>query len=185
MSKRQLRGSGRGFRALAGLTAAVAVGLLAACSGTKETRACPKVEVIDDLSRLVQFADGPGRDLTDVAYVARIQDVKSACEYDKSGVHVDMTVSILGDRARAGTKLRGSDVSYFVAITDPSHAIIAKKIFTSRLDFSDDKPATINDELDQYIPLPPLAAAADHSIIVGFQLTPEQIDLNHKRQQGS
>jgi len=165
-----------------GLAVTIALCALTACAlfPDKRDKTCPKVEVIDDLSKFVQFGDGPGRDLSDILYAARIEDVKSACGFDKSGVKVEMTVSIVGDRAQAGSKLKGSDVTYFVAITDVTHAIIAKKLFTSRLDFQDNKPARIDDVLDQRIPLPILSSAKDHTIIVGFQLTPEQINFNQK-----
>src|SRR5215471_6726685 len=112
----------------AGGCALAAALVLAGCSAKKDDRACPKVEVVGDLSRLIKFADGPGRDPADVAYVARITDVKSGCVYDKRGVTVDM--------------------------------------------------------IDQIIPLSALPGrsptAANHTIIVGFQLTPEQIDYNQK-----
>jgi hypothetical protein len=174
--------AGRRFTGAKGLAATIVLGGLAACSlfPDKRDKTCPKVEVIDDLSKLVQFADGPGRDPSDMLYAARIEDVKSACAFDKSGVKVEMTVSIVGDRAQAGAKLKGSDITYFVAITDATQAIIAKQMFTSRLDFQDDKPARINDVLDQRIPLPIQTKAADHTIIVGFQLTPEQINYNQQ-----
>ena len=183
------RTAGRRLAAARGLAATILLCGLAACNlfPDKRDKTCPKVEVIDDLSKLVQFADGPGRDLTDMLYAARIEDVKTACAFDKSGVKVDMTVSIVGDRAQAGAKLRlkGADVTYFVAISDATQAIITKKLFTSRLDFQDNKPARIDDVLDQRIPLPILSSAKDHTIIVGFQLTPEQINFNQKAAPGS
>jgi hypothetical protein len=158
--------------------------LLAACSGKKETRGCPKVEVVGDLSRLVQFSDGPGRDPSDILYAARVTDVKSGCLYDKRGVTVDMVVSLVAERGRAGAKLQGADIAYFVAITDATQAIVDKKVFTSRLDFSGDV-ARLDDALDQIIPLSSITASADdHTIIVGFQLTPEQIDFNQKPRGG-
>jgi hypothetical protein len=174
--------SGGRFAAARGLAALAMLGLVTGCTlfPDKRDKTCPKVEVVDALSKLVQFSDGPGRDLSDMLYAARIEDVKSACAFDKSGVKVEMTVSIIGDRAQAGSKLKGSDVTYFVAITDASQAIVAKKLFTSRLEFSDNKPARIDDVLDQEIPLTVLTSAKDHTIIVGFQLTPEQIDYNEK-----
>ena len=165
--------------------ALAAVLVLAGCSAKKDDRACPKVEVVGELSRLVKFGDGPGRDPSDVLYVARITDVKSGCVYDKRGVTVDMIVSIVGERARAGAKLKNADIAYFVAITDGSQAIVGKKVFTSRLDLTEDQPR-IDDELDQIIPLYSTAAtAANHTIIVGFQLTPEQIDYNQKGKRGN
>src|SRR5207302_9527720 len=50
-------------------TAALMI-VLASCSSSKDQRACPKVEIVRDLSQVVQFQNGPGRDPNDVAYVA-------------------------------------------------------------------------------------------------------------------
>jgi hypothetical protein len=185
----------RGAYTAAGLLAALA--LLAACSSKKEeARACPRIEIVDDLSRMVQFRDGPGRDPSDVLYAARITDAKSGCRYDNAGVTVEMTVSIRGERGRAGTKLQGGDVTYFVAIVDGVRNIIAKQPFTSRIAFNERGQGGIDDELTQRIPIKAinvlnpvpksldpkdqLPTAADHTIILGFQLTPDQIDFNEK-----
>jgi hypothetical protein len=184
MRRRFVMGPATAKASFAGLAGIGLLCLLAACSGKKEARACPKVEVVGDLSRLVQFGDGPGRDPTDVLYAARVADVKSGCVYDKRGVTVDMVVSIVAERGRAGAKLKGADIAYFIAITDGKQSIVEKKIFNSRLDFTNDT-AQIDDELDQVIPLPSiLASADDHTIIVGFQLTPEQINFNQKPRGG-
>lgn len=176
-----------GGAALAVLAAGLALSLAACSGGEKESRACPRIEIVEDLSRLVQFREGPGRDPSDVLYAARLDDAKSSCQYDKGGVTVDMTATITGQRGRAGAKLPGGEVTYFVAITDGSKNIIAKRNFTSRLLFSDAGYARLDDELEQRIPLPtpkptdPLPTAGDHTIILGFQLTPEQIDFNEKQ----
>ena len=176
-----------GGAALAVLAAGLALSLAACSGGEKDTRACPHVEIVEDLSRLVKFRDGPGRDPSDVLYAARLDDAKSSCRYDKGGVTVDMTATITGQRGRAGAKLPAGAVTYFVAITDGSKNIIAKRDFTSRLLFSDAGYARLDDELEQRVPLPtpkptdPLPTAGDHTIILGFQLTPEQIDFNEKQ----
>jgi hypothetical protein len=167
---------------MAGLAGLVLVAVLGGCSGKKEERGCPKVEVVGDLARLVQFGNGPGRDPSDVLYTARVADVKSGCIYDKRGARVDMIVSIVGSRGKAGAKLKSADVAYFVAIADDKQEIVEKKIFTSKLDFTLDDPR-LDDELDQIIPLNSQSeTAANRTIIVGFQLTPEQIDLNQQPQ---
>ena len=40
--------------------------------------------------------------------------------------------------------------------------------------------ASINDEFQLRIALSPTTSASDHTIIVGFQLTPEEIDFNER-----
>jgi hypothetical protein len=170
--------SRRGFRMLA----AALLALLPACSmfDKKDERACPRIEVVGDLSRVVKFQDGPGRDLSDIVYVARIDDAKSGCRYDKTGVTIELTVSLLGERGRAGAGAAKTDATYFVAVTDRAQNIIDKPIFTSQFDFSDKNVAAIYDDFQLRIPLAETASASDHTIIVGFQLTPEEIDFNER-----
>jgi hypothetical protein len=168
------------------LAAVALVALLSGCSmfSKKDPRGCPRVEIVSDLSRIVKFGNGPGRDLSDVVYSARIDDVKSGCTYDENGVTVEMTVSLLGERGRAGLALPTSDVTYFVAITDRTQNIVAKRLFTSKFTFPDKGLASINDELVQRIPLAPTAPGSDHTLILGFQLSPEEIDFNDKNRGG-
>jgi hypothetical protein len=175
--------SHHGFR----LAAVALAALLSGCSSwlaKKDERACPRIEIVSDLSRIAKFRDGPGRDLSDLLYTARFDDVKSGCAYDKTGVTVDMTVSLLAERGRAGEKQPKVDVTYFVAIMDAKRNILNEERFTSPFDFSDNKVATINDELVERIPLAATAPGSDHTLILGFQLTPEEIDFNEKHRGG-
>jgi hypothetical protein len=168
------------------LAAVALVALLSGCSlfTKKDARACPRVEIVSDLSRIVKFGNGPGRDLSDVVYSARFDDVKSGCTYDETGVTIEMTVALLGERGRAGLALPTSDVTYFVAITDRTQNIVAKQVFTSKFNFPDKGLASINDELVQRIPLAKTAPGSDHTLILGFQLTPEEIDFNDRNRGG-
>ena len=177
-----MRRIGHGSR----LAAAALVALLTGCSvfEKKDTRACPRIEIVSDLSRLVKFRNGSGRDLNDVLYSARFDDVKTGCSYDKNGVTVEMTVSLRGERVRAGLTLPTADVTYFVAITDRNQNIVAKQNFTSQFTFPDKGMAAIDDELVQRIPLAPTSPGSDHTLILGFQLTPEEIDFNAKNRGG-
>ncbi len=163
--------------------AAVAlVALLSGCSwfSKKDERACPRLEIVGDLSRVAKFQQGPGRDLSNLLYAARFDDVKVSCKYDKTGVTIDMTVSLVGERGRAGDKIPKADVTYLVAIMDGKRSIIREERFTSSFDFSENRVAAINDELVERIPLPPTAPGSDHTLILGFQLSPEEIDFNEK-----
>ncbi len=164
------------------VAAVASLALLAGCSlfSKKDARACPRFEIVGDLSRLAKFQEGPGRDLSNVLYMARFDDVKVSCKYDDTGVTVDMTVSLVGERGRAGDKLPNAEVTYLVAIMDGKREIVKEERFTSLFDFSNNKLAAINDELVERIPLPPTAPGSDHTLIIGFQLTPEEIDFNEK-----
>jgi hypothetical protein len=167
-----------GVKAGAALAAPLLGLVLASCGVTTDQRACPGVEVISSLNRLVQFRDAGGHDQNDVAFVARIGDVRSRCTYEESNVTTDLSITIVGNRGPAGARLPSAEITYFVAVIDGERHIITKKSFSDRLVFDDKGQARISDDLQEKLPTNPLKSASDHSVIVGFQLTADQITLN-------
>lgn len=169
------------FRA-AGLGALLFAGL-AGCglfSSPAEQFDCPATAAVADATTLSKFLDGPGRDLTDVRYQVRLVDVLNKCSYDRTGVTVEMLVAFALELGPANPD-RNASFPFFVAITDPSNEIIAKRIFTSSLAF----PSNVGyvehrEELRQRIPLPKGGGASDYQVIVGLQLTEDELEYNRK-----
>jgi hypothetical protein len=154
---------------------------LAACSTSKETRACPRVEVLGDAANLTRFREGEGRDLTDVRYSATIRNASGTCSYDRDGVTVTTTVVIVGEKGPAFAD-GPADVEYFVAVADPNRRILNEEKFASRLEFQDNQQRTgVREEVDERIPLPKDATAERYVIIVGFGLSPAELDYNRKQ----
>jgi hypothetical protein len=172
-----------------GLAAGCAVVLLAGLSGcglfssSAPQYDCPATAAVGDAAALNKFRDGPGRDLTDVRYTVRLVDVQAKCSYDSKGVTVQMLAGFALELGPANPD-RNASYQFFVAITDPAHEIVAKRIFNTSLAF----PSNVGyvehrEELHQRIPLPKGGAAADYQIIVGLQLTEDELDYNrtHRR----
>jgi hypothetical protein len=168
----------RRTRTGAALVSPVLAVLLASCGVTTDQRACPAVEVISSLNRMVQFRDAGGREQNDVAFVARIGGVRSRCTYAESNVTTDLSITFVGQRGPAGARLPNVEITYFVAVIDGERRIITKKNFSDRLVFDEKGQARITDDLQEKLPTNPLKSVSDHSVIVGFQLTPDQITLN-------
>lgn len=141
---------------------------------------CPSVGAVADGAVLTKFREGPGRDLTDVRYQVRLVDVQNMCDYDRSGVTVQMRVNFALELGPANQD-RTATYEFFVAIIDPSQNIAAKRNFTTPVTF----PANVGyvthrEELQQRIPLPKGGSAADYQIIVSLQLTPDELEYNRK-----
>lgn len=177
-------GMGRpAVRALGSLAAAVALAGLAGCGmfGPKPPQYdCPTPAGVADASVLSKFRPGPGRDLTDVQYQVRLLDVNSQCRYDSKGVEVQMRAAFALELGPANPG-RSASYEFFVAITDPNNEIIAKRNFTTPITF----PANVGyvehlEELQQRIPLPKGGSAEDYQIIIGLQLTPDELEFNRK-----
>lgn len=171
----------RHFTIAAGGAALLAV--LAGCGmiGPKAPQYdCPQNAAVGDATLLSKFRPGPGRDLTDVQYQIRLVDVQSRCAYDSKGVTVEMRAGFALELGPANPD-RKATYEFFVAIADPTNEIVAKRNFTTAVAF----PSNVGyiehlEELEQRIPLPKGGSAADYQIIVGLQLTPEELEFNRK-----
>jgi hypothetical protein len=160
---------------------ALAVAALAGCSTKAEGPDCPRLAVLDDVGRMTKFREGPGRDLTDVLYTARLAKADGFCTTEKSSVKVEMTVQLVVERGTASTGAP-VDLQYFVAVTDPARRVLAKEVFPARIPFEgNQRVAGSNEEIEERIPIPRGADPGTYSIVVGFQLTPEEIEYNRRR----
>ena len=160
------------------LLAAVLV-LLSACNRTPPV--CPRVTVLGDGASVTKFRDGTGRDLTDVTAQADIVDVAVECDYDRTGVDVAMQVAIAATRGPAD-RARVADFDYFVAVADAQRNILAKEVFRVRVQFPQSQSRVGQvEEIAPRIPLKDRAQGGTYQIVVGFQLTPEELEWNRTR----
>lgn len=170
----------------AGLAAAV----LSACtpSDTVTQATCPRGGLVPDANTLVQFRDGPGRDLTDVVAQAQIVDFKITCEYAtgskaKPGVVLDLQVAIAAERGPAD-RARKANLAYFVAILDGEQNIVAKDFFQAAFEFPDNRTRVGRvEELEPRIALKSNFDGPSYRVMIGFQLTEDQLEWN-RRQRG-
>lgn len=161
----------------------VAFGALAACTG-QAPQACPRASVPADVSTVTKFRDGPGRDLTDVVVEGEIVEIAATCRYDRRGVDVSLQVAIAGSRGPAD-RARAASLDYFVALVDPQQNVVAKEIFRVQIAFPDNQARSgLVDEIEPRIPIADPARASEYQILVGFQLTPEELDWNRRRRGG-
>jgi hypothetical protein len=161
---------------------------LAGCSSwftRKEPPPCPTGAIVKDAARKVVYRPGPGRDITDVVFEATLARISIGCKYDDTGVAVDTAVTIIGARGPADTTRR-AEVRYFAAVLDPGNAILGKREFQTTLQFplNVDRGAT-TEELVQRIPVGKNVSAGNFTIVVGFQLTREELEANRQARGGS
>lgn len=152
-----------------------AVAFLSACNRTPP--ACPRASIISDGATVTKFREGTGRDLTDVVAQGEIVDVAVECDYDRRGVDVALQVAIAAQRGPAD-RTRVADFDYFVAVADPQRNILAKEVFRVRFQFQTQGRTGTIEDIEPRIPLKNRADGVEYQIIVGFQLTPEEIDWN-------
>jgi len=175
------RSAGRRVRSLAALTLVALI--LGACSflDSSTPPPCPNVSILAGSERLVLFKPGPGRDIIDILVEADISNLRAACEYDDLRVDVESAFEIIAAR---GPKAETSRVIivFFAAIIDPNGRVIAKETFESRVEFPQNRRRVgVREQVIQQIPLTKLTDGRDYQVLVGFQLTPDQLEYNQSR----
>jgi hypothetical protein len=176
------------MRVLVGL-AVLAIG--ACASGTDEPApTCPEVVLLGGAEQVVRFAPGRGRDVTDIDYEAEITDVVSRCEFVDEGKTGNSTVVVAV--APVITAARGSAnesqtgrLEYFVGVLDPRNEILNKQVFAIDLPFPGNRTRVVVRDDDPPITIRALVrrgtGEALPKIVLGMQLTSEELDYNRRR----
>jgi len=143
-----------------------------------EPTGCPRVAIIDDAAQLVVYRPGPGRDLTDVALRGVIAGFDGGCEYFDDHVAITMRLSIAAEQGPAAVG-DTAEFDYFIALADPQERILTKEVFQTSVTFppGGDQAGTV-ETLGYRIPLDEPATGRFYQVLVGFQLTPQQLDDN-------
>ena len=139
---------------------------------------CPNVAVIAEAANVTQFASGGGRDVVDVRFFAQFNDVEWSCDLDGSTLEVELTL-FLAATAGPTSQARTADFEYFVALAARGGEVIVKENFASRIALISKGETT--EEIEQIIPLRADQSGDDFEILIGFQLTREQLEYNRAR----
>lgn len=117
---------------LLGAAAASAL-LLAGCGGSepRQQAACPTPGIVAGLETTTVFQGGvsSGRE-ADLQYAVAMENIGGGCIYGDDGMQIELAVDVV---VEPGPAFAGSQVNvpWFVAVADPSGAIIDKQVFTS------------------------------------------------------
>lgn len=161
--------------------------LLAGCGGmglkaptaAELALGCPKVSIVRDLQEVTHLRDGAGRDATAVTSRAALADFTGNCEYGSDGVTVNLKLAFVAER---GPSLQGDGAryTYFVAVFRPGEqAPAAKAQFETGTRFTAEEPRRLwLEEVAPRIPLPKDQNAKDWQVMVGFQLTEQELAYN-------
>jgi hypothetical protein len=157
--------------------AAIFAASLSGCGGSPDSYTCPEVQNAPVLSALPQFGPGAGREPGDVQVAGRISSVRATCSKDAKGVKDDVLVYF--DAFRKSGQVRRTDFPYFVAVVDANGNVIAKQNFSVAIEFTANESQTsITDKVDTIIPLKNPQRGSSFGVVVGFQLTKDELDFN-------
>lgn len=163
---------------------------VAACAGSSERApACPRAAVLNDAATMTRFAPGGGRDPLDIDFDVEIVDLASGCQFERKGRNFDRLVVavapvLITTRGPANAS-RKAEYVYFVSLIDPDGDIVSRQAFPVTIPFSgnqrqltlrdDDPPVTID------IPLTRVEDAVNYEVLLGLQLTEDELQYNRQR----
>lgn len=146
---------------------------------------CPQIEVVGELSMLYEFETPNTTAQDSLISASRIADAQSTCKYGERSVTVDLRLAFdnaLGPKGRiASSDKPFFSQPYFVAVTSGAGKILAKEIFAASFSYDGTQSArTYQETLRQIIPADSRAEGGRYKVMVGFQLTKDQLEYNRQ-----
>jgi hypothetical protein len=164
------------------VAAIAALFALAACQADRSAD-CPTITGVTDASVATIFRPGTTADPANVLYTVEITGVSGTCEMDKKETTSDANVEISfrATRAPSGGEAHYT-VPYFVAVTDGSVRMLAKRTYSIRIDFAPGQTtATANDTVGSaHLDVAKGKHPYDYQVLVGLQLTKAELDYNRQ-----
>ncbi len=143
---------------------------------------CPSVGVLNETDH-VTLLSGSGTDLTDIVAKAEIGKVVSRCEYDieESTITVDIAFDGIAELGPAASA-RALTLKTFVAVTRRFNAFDKKQVYEVPVVFEPGQRQVrfVKTVDGTVLPYGGRADGSIYQILVGFQLTPEQLEYNRR-----
>lgn len=146
---------------------------------------CPKVEIVGDLSTISDFNDPRTSKSKNLISRVAITNADATCELSSKTATVDLKLifeGTLGPKGRARkTDKPFFSYPFFVAVTTPSGKILAKEIFAASMTYNANEDThTYFENMRQIIPIKNKKQAKFYSVLIGFQVTPDQLKYNRE-----
>ncbi len=149
----------------------------------RDTGKCPTAEIAGTLGSVTRFRGDPGNP-ANLAYRATLSNIQSDCSFGDDSVTVTVNVTVMAEIGPAATE-RSAEFPYFLAVATPGDRVVAKRQFGGALNFGTTQRRTgVTDTLTETIPLKDLKQSDRYHLMLGFQLTPDELAYNRARGRG-
>jgi hypothetical protein len=142
---------------------------------------CPLMGVLYDSSRLVAFADASNQRYANISHTGEMQGIRGLCRYvEADPITMSIEVDMAFGRGPAATDNRET-YRYWVAVARRGRAPIEKVYFDVDVRWDRDQQVVTRTEQIENIVIPranPEISGENFEILVGFELTPEQLQFN-------
>jgi hypothetical protein len=151
----------------------------------KSFDACPHIAVISELSQLYRFTPSSSTDPNKLESSVQTLLLEENCVVIGDEMKIQLTFGFrgeIGPKAKVKPEDRTSfSYPYFIAITKGRNEIITKRIHAITMAYDADQNTIITQDIVDET-LPSDINSDDVKILIGFQLTPEQLTYNRNTQ---
>lgn len=138
---------------------------------------CPQIGLVEQADRMALMTG------SEVAVNGIISNYRGACKPNKSksSVDFDIEVDFSASKGPAATGLKEQSFPYFIALLAPDETILQRQAFTTTVEFTDTGAGLKTEQHHIGLPLENLSNAKDYKVVIGYALTPEQLEFNHAK----
>ena len=147
--------------------------------------ACPTTGVLADGEILERYTPNSERDLTDLVVRARIGNVRNVCSVlrEERQLEMDLLLQVYAERGPAAPAGQPVSIAYFVAVVDEAKRIHSREEFPLAATFEGTaRQAVFDEQLSLTIPIPPDRGVDDFRVMIGLQLTRDELARTHAEQ---
>ena len=168
---------------------ALAALLLAGCGGRdllsqRPQAPCPRVALLAEAVDLTRYRAGGGANLGAMEVDARLLGFQARCDYAPrdAGLDVTLVVEVSAERGPAATE-RTADLPYLIAVTEEAEGrVLNRGTDIVRVTFNGNESRAVARGEQMMVRIPgDVRRAAEKVVLIGFQLTPEQLADNRRR----
>ncbi len=146
---------------------------------------CPQVKGLTDLASITQFSNSgemiPDKMISDT----KLEKIASKCTVAGNSVAVELELNFTGVLGPVGVKELDGQANYtypyFLSVISPDGKILSKDVFALSMIYENGQITYHRqDKLRQVIPLMSGQAASQFQIMVGFQLSADELAYNRR-----
>ena len=155
--------------------ALLAAGTLTANAKAKPQATCPHLGLLTDTTRLTDFEGTPA-----AQFKATMGGEALQCVVKGRVVHLRLKFKVVGN-LQANAKSNTRKVPYFVAVMQGSQ-VLAKVVYSVEIPFTGSaRTVSVEERVNRVdIPIGKGWAADDYEVMIGFQLTRDQVTYNRQ-----
>lgn len=154
--------------------------LLAGCAGKPPAALppCPDTGLMLGAAQLYDFKAGAEQTEPNRIIAASIENYRGACRYENGQMDFELELDFSAWRGAQGTTLERGQFPYFIAVLDAEESVLQRQGFSTTVPFDKTGAGLKTEKHRLRLPLAEPKDAAGYKVVIGFQLTPEQLAYN-------